>query len=158
MTHPKSAEYQKRFVFIKKTVVTVFAYNDYLCKKFENLLQKCPFGLTPPNISFDNPVRLFKTEQFRFAAFLWPKSATLTASFLRIRAIPEPFYDIPDLLNCKTHELSAANLTNASWVTHCLQRCFVKRLLTDLDFFDTLFLLLIEVETEHITCLQIEVV
>jgi len=71
----KNAKFQKRFVCIRKIDVAVFAYNDYLCKKFANLLQKCPFGLTPPNISFDNTVRLFKTEQFRFAAFLWAKFA-----------------------------------------------------------------------------------
>ena len=40
----------------------------------------------------------------------------------------------------------------------CLQRCFEKRLPADLNFFDTLFLLLVEVEAEHIPGLQIEVV
>ena len=45
---------------------------DFRCNGCTEMLKKYPNELTPPNIRFDNPVRLFKTDAFRIGQSLRP--------------------------------------------------------------------------------------
>ena len=64
--------FKNRFKIIEKYHTGNIPYRKEHCENCVNSLEKCPFGLMLPNIRFDNPVRLFKTDYFQIGQSLRP--------------------------------------------------------------------------------------
>ena len=71
--------FKNRFKMIEKYHTDNSSYRKERCENCVKALKKCPNGLTPPIIRFDNPIRVFKTGAFHFRFISWAKSAILTA-------------------------------------------------------------------------------